>query len=270
MHGQITDIKNPLDNINQLPPKKRLDIIINHPAPIELVRSMATPDLLLTIREVGGESSLELVEMLHPSQVQELLDLEIWSHDRLNTEVAGFYFSLLFEANRDTAIAQMHGLDIELIGLMFKLVAEIYDATSNEEPDDYPDLYSITPDRRFIVCFPEKEGCLGLQQSLHTFLEELYGRDLQFALRLLECIRFELTSGLEEESLRFRKGRLLELGILPEDERLEYFSLLLPSNMKQALSNPQDSAAKPEKFACRSRHLATTLITVIPIFARRF
>ncbi|HXW53478.1 MAG TPA: DUF6178 family protein [Myxococcota bacterium] len=246
MNGYLNNIENQLSNIHQLPAKKRLDLIINHPSPIKLLRSMPTADLLLTLRELGAESSLELVEMLHPRQVQELLDLEIWSQDRLNARAAGFYFSLLFAANRDTAISQIHGLDIELIGLMFKLVTKIYDLTCNEEPEDYPDLYSLSPDGRFIVCFSEKEGDAGLAQSLHTLLLELYHRDMPFALRLLESLRFELASGLEEASLRFRNSRLLDLGILPTDERLIYFSTVSPSEIRHALAQSPKPLGQPE------------------------
>lgn len=250
MLSPIEDINNPLFNLHQLPPKKRLDAIINHPTPMKLIRSMKTPDILLTIREVGAESSLELVEMLHPEQVQELLDLEIWSSDRLNIKAAGHYFSLLFEANRDTATAQIHGLDIELIGLMFKMVAEIYDASLSEEPAEFPEIYSVSPDGRFIVCFLDKKGYEGLARALHTFLEELYGRDLPFALRLLESIRFELASLLEEESLRFRQNRLLDFGILPKEERLLYFSPVAKHEIKSFQG--ASSSLKRETLPIRS------------------
>lgn len=226
MLSQKEDIKTTVAKLNQLPAKKRLDEIINHKTPLLIVRAMPTGDLLLTIRELGAESSLLLIEMLHPKQVQEILDLEIWSDQGLKLKNAGFYFSLLFEANPDTAIAQIHALDIELIGLMLKTVSDIYDTSLGEEPIDFPDLYSTSPDGRFIICFHDRPGLRGLARGLHTFIEELYGRDLSFVLRLLESLRFELTSSLEEESLNFRRHRLLDLGILPREERLEYFSIV--------------------------------------------
>lgn len=254
-HQKDTNISLPA--LSSLPPKKRLDFIINHPTPLKLVRTIPTPDLLMTIREVGAESSLELVEMLNGEQVQELFDLEIWSNDELNIEVAGSYFSLLFEANRDKALNQIQGLDIELIGLMFKLVADIYDTTLNEEPIDYPDLYSTSPDGRFIVCFHDRQGNASLTKGLHTFLEDLYGRDLTFALRLLECVRFELASGLEEESQRHRQNRLLDFGILPREERLEFFSPLAAHDLKRIFSTT------PSSWPALSHHLVSPIKTTI-------
>lgn len=224
-----------LSSLLHLPAKKRLDFLINHPSPLKLVRETRTPDLLVIIREVGAESALELVEMMHPQQIQELLDFEIWQQDQINPRALGHYLSLLFEANVETAIQQIYHLDIELLGVVFKTVSTIYDLSAGEEPYDYPDLYSISPDNRFLVCFDQDEDKRGLAQSLHQFLEQLYGRDLPFALRLLESLRFELVSHLEEESLRMRDARLLDFGILPREERLEYFASLYPSDIKKYL-----------------------------------
>jgi hypothetical protein len=247
MMGHLSDTNNQLEKVNQLPPKKRLDYIIDHPVPMQLVRSMATPDLLLTIRQLGFESSLELIEMMHKEQVQELFDLELWHNDELNIKTAGAYISLLLEANRDTAIAQLHGLDIEFIGLMFKMVTEIYDTSLNEEPIDFSDLHSTSPDGRFIVCFIESEGDSGLAQALHAFLQELYGRDLEFALRLLETLRYELPSSLEETCLRWRQNRLLELGVLPREERLEFFAPLTPTEIRRIVDGQQAYDGVPKK-----------------------
>lgn len=228
---------NTQDAIFLLTPKKRLDFIINHKQPLKLVRSLPSLDLLLTIREVGAADALELVELLSPKQVQEIFDLELWTNDELNIKRAGFYFSLLFEANRDQAISQIHGLDIELIGLMFKTVATIYDVTLQEEPADFTNLYSTSPDGRFIVCFSDEAEHKGLSQSLHLFLETLYGRDLVFALRLLENIRYELASLLEEDSLKWRNHRLSDLGILPRVERLEFFAPLSVRDIFQTVQS---------------------------------
>jgi hypothetical protein len=253
------DINYSFDALNRLPPKKRLDFIIDHETPTLLVRSMKTTDLLLTIHEVGAESSLELFEMLSPFQVQEILDLEAWPNDVIDLGTIGHYLSLMLAANQESAFAQIYGLDIELIGLMFKLIARIYDVTQQEEPDDFADLYSVSPDGRFIVCFEKNEKFKTLALSLHTFLEQLYGRDIKFALRLLENVRFELTSGLMEESIRWRKNRLLDLGILPPEERVEFFAPLSQTEIKKilfnkplAISSPITHSALPTLFMGKS------------------
>jgi hypothetical protein len=232
------DISKTLDQILALPAKKRLDAIIDHARPIELVRALSAHDILLTLRDIGAEDALELVELLSPPQVQHLLDLEIWESDQINPAKAGSYFSLLFAANDERAVSQIHGLDIELVGLMFKMVAWIYDTSIGEEPEDYPDICSTSPGGRFIICFDDSHEKRALSQSLYAFIESLYSRDMKVALGLLEDIRFEMASGLEGASLRFRQHRLLDMGILPREERLGFFATIRAGDLKLADTVP--------------------------------
>jgi hypothetical protein len=213
-----------LEQILVLPAKKRLAAILDHNDPGSIVRSMHPQDILLSLREIGPHDSLEIIELLEPEQVQEILDLEIWNNDEISPDKTGHYFSLLFEANAEQAVKQLNGLDIELLGLMFKMVTTIYDQTLEEEPEELSGLVSQTPDGRFIVCFSDTYNTTGLAHSLYQYLEALYGTDMKKALSLLEHIRFELASGLEVSSLKWRNARIADMGILPHDERLEYFA----------------------------------------------
>src|SRR5690606_29806170 len=72
-------------------------------------------------------------------------------------------------------------------------------------------------------------------------------RDLSFVLRLLESVRFELPSGLEEECLRWRQNRLLDLGIWPREERLLFFAPLTFQQFKSALK-PRDPSEPKNKL----------------------
>ncbi len=57
---------------------------------------MHAQDILLTLREVGAESALELLEILSAEHVQEILDLEIWDNDDMNPQKAGPLFFFAF------------------------------------------------------------------------------------------------------------------------------------------------------------------------------
>ncbi|HXW60520.1 MAG TPA: DUF6178 family protein, partial [Myxococcota bacterium] len=232
------DINNALETVRKLPAKKRLDAILEYPDQAELVKALTPQDLLLTIEEVGGEHALELIELLKPKQVKELFDFALWDNDTLDVEKTGHWLSLLFEANADRAIEQIDGLDIELLGFMFKLVADMYDVTLEEEPPETCELMSKSPDGRFIICFKDHDQYKGLARAMYNYIESLYGVDMKRALSFLEQVRFELSSGLLESSFRFRDARLLDWGILPRDERLAYFSTLSVGQLKKVALKP--------------------------------
>src|SRR5580700_10047315 len=246
-----------LQNLRKLPAKKRLNAIFDAPDPEALVHDMNVHELLMTIEEVGGESALELLELMQPEQVRDMLDLSIWDHDRIMPEKAGEYLSLLFEANSDKAVLQMDGLDIEFIGLIFKLVADIYDTSQNEEPNDNYDICSKSPGGRFIVCFSEHPQWKGLAQAMYNYLEALYGIDMKRALTMLEQVRFELASGLEEATFRFRNNRLLDLGIMPHEERLLYFSPLSLNQIKRS------NAKMPQALSPNDPSINSPLLPIV-------
>lgn len=214
-------------------PKKRLDFIINHPKPLALVRSILPQDLLITLREVGVEDCLEIIELMSTEQVQGILDLEIWQGDRIDVTKAGAYLCLLYEANLERALKQIYELDIEFLGLMLKTCSTIYDTTLNEEPEEYSDMTVTSPDGRFIVCLKTDKDVLPLSRALGTMLEQLFHKDIEMALAMLERVRFELASGLEEATLHFRNVRLSEMGILPADERLQLMAPLQLAQLKK-------------------------------------
>lgn len=226
-----------VQKINNLPAKKRLEAILEDDDPGALVAAMHAQDILLTLREVGAEDALGLLELLSAEHVQEILDLEIWDNDDMNPQKAGYYFSLLFEANPDRAVEQLDGLDIELLGLMYKTVAVIYDQTLGEDPGDFSGLCSESPDLRFLVCFSDDPAKARLSRALFEYLDSLYARDMKKALSLLEHLRYELASGLEASSHTWRNNRLLDnMGVLPREERLEYFSPITLANLRKKVS----------------------------------
>lgn len=249
-----------IQKINNLPAKKRLEAILEQDDPGALVAAMHAQDILLTLREVGAEDALGLLELLSAEQVQEILDLEIWDNDNLNTQKAGLYFSLLFEANVEHALEQLDGLDIELLGLMYKTVAVIYDQTLGEDPGDFSGLCSESPDRRFLVCFSDNPNQAKLSRALYEYLDSLYGRDMKKALSLLEHLRYELASGLEASSHAWRNNRLLDnMGVLPREERLEYFSPITLASLRKKASSKININTQPEQNQLPMQRLASDI-----------
>lgn len=220
------EYKNNINSILKLSGKDKLNAILEHAHPLKVVQKMPITSLLVLFNEVGKESCLLIFEMLSKEQLKGIFDFEIWSKDRLNILKVKEYFSLLFAADHERAVKQIYDLDIELIGLLLKLVGTIYDTSLNEDPEELNNIYYVSPDGRFIVSFKDDRGYETLSHCLKQFLDALYERDAKFVIQLLEQTRFELASSLEEEAFRLRNIRLSEIGILPFEERLSFFSPL--------------------------------------------
>lgn len=233
MSEQSKYIETSLEKIRSLPTKERLDALLEHKDHEALIKALTPYDLMFLFHDTGAENALELVEHLSESQVRELFDFAIWNNDALDYRKTGSWLSILFAANPDKAMTQIDGLDIELLGLLFKMVTDIYDTTLNEEPPEFTELISKSPDGRFIICFKESKEYKGLAMAMHHYIETLYGLDMKRALSLIENVRFEFASGLMESSFHLRNARMLDMGILPRDERLAYFSTITLAEVKR-------------------------------------
>lgn len=216
------DLRELKQRLRQMPAKKRLDAILERPDVMRVVRSLPVQDVLLTVKEIGPADSLELIELLSPRQVQGILDLDAWRKDRIDPGAFAEWLEILYAANPLRAVRQVKELDIELLSLLFKMHTRIYDLNEEEEdPPEEPKIHSITPDNRYLIVYDESDGRLA--HSLRQTVERLFGVDMPFVLRLIEAVRWEMPSALEEEAFRWRNGRMADLGFLPPGEAQEVF-----------------------------------------------
>ncbi|MFZ9885953.1 MAG: DUF6178 family protein [Myxococcota bacterium] len=241
-----TDLRLLRERLRTLPAKKRLDAILERPDVMRVVRSLPVQDVLLTVKEVGASDCLELVELLSPKQVQGLLDLDAWRKDRIDPGSFAEWLELLYAANPQRAVRQIKELDIELLSLLFKMHTRIYDIVEGEEIPEEPRLHSTTPDQRYLIVYDDSDGRLAL--SLRQTVERLFGVDMAFVLRLIEAVRWEMPSALEEEAFRWRNGRMSDLGFAPPGEAQSVFQYVDPERalFTSGPADESDEGAQPK------------------------
>jgi len=214
--------------LSTLPAKQRLDRILSRQDTMRVVRQMPVPDLYATIREIGVEDCLEVLELMSPAQVQGFLDLDGWRRDRIDPTAVGRWLGAFFAANSDRAAGQLRGLDLELLTLLFKVHCTVYDLAAEEQPEHDVGRHTVTPDQRYLIVYGGVSVDEATQAVLQQAVDRLMGRDMLFVLRLCEAVRWELASQLEEDALRWRNGRLADLGFLPAHEAAAIFAYVDP------------------------------------------
>lgn len=244
--------------LRALPAKKRVDRLLERKDAMRVVRALPVHDLYATIRDVGVEDCLELLELVSPRQVQSFLDLDGWRGDRIDSGAMATWLRALMAANPDRAVGQIRGLDLELITLLFKLHCRVYDLIAEEQPEEDVGLHSITPDQRYLIVYGGVGDDESMNQVLKEAIDRLCGRDAMFVLRLCESLRWELPSALEEESFRWRNARLADLGFLPRHEALEVLSWRDPdAPLEEAPRAPPPQVHDPE---APSTDLSTSVV----------
>ncbi len=242
-----TDVTALRVELARLPAKKRLQAIMDCDDVMRVVRSLPAQDLFLTLKEVGPSEALEVVELLHPRQVQAFMDLDGWRKDRIDGEGVGAWLEILYAANPERAVRQILGLDLELLSLLFKMYTRAFEIEEGEELPvelDHP-LTSVTPDQRYVLVYGPAPGRERLLQALRTTVERLFGINLPFVLHLIQAVRWELPSALEEEALRFRNARLADLGFGDVSEPAALFAYENPDaadpGAAHAVSEPEEA-----------------------------
>ena len=206
---------------------RRVDALLSSPDPAAAVAALSVTELYELVSEVGLDDASDLVHLATPEQVRGCLDLEVWDRDQPKMELARPWLAALIDAGFEKLGEVWGRLDAEWRALFVKQWTKIYDLTLGEEPDDDPEhpeapLY-FTPDRFFAIRLLGDEDT---NRLLTALLDDLYRGDLSLARHTIMSAHSEPTSELEEQSYRWRAGRMADLGYVDFYDALDLFQPL--------------------------------------------
>lgn len=198
----------------------------------EGVQALSSITLHRVINDVGLHEALDLLELAEPEQIREIFDLQIWRHDRIDHEELLDWTHALTLLSDEARPAALLGLDVELLGFLLRNKCRIYLAQDEEEPppEEPEGTFYKTPDNWFILDILEATETEA--EQLMALVEALYIDDAEAARRLLQTVSWELTSELEEYSLRWRLARLQDLGFVDPLEALIVYAPLDPATVR--------------------------------------
>jgi hypothetical protein len=216
----------------QLAPRKRLDALVEGADARGLVRAVPAEELYLAIAEVGLADASEVVQLASPEQFRTCVDLGAWKGNELDPLQLLAWLRAARGEDDEEYLRKVHGVDLEVFELMVRSLIEIHDL--EEDPDANPAGVTMEmPEGKYLVEF-KAEG-LDLA-TLQRLMKDLVTENPFEVGRLLEAIRWELPSELEETALQFRSGRLADLGFPPLGEAMGMFTYLDPAKLAKAAS----------------------------------
>jgi len=229
--------------------KEKLDLLLSAPDPEALVQSIPDQELYLALLEIGPEDAAEVVALASPSQFRHAIDLSAWPGRDAGPEPSTVlrWLRLAREGGGHSDRARTRyrdkliGLDAELLSLTLRRILRVHDLQEEEEPPvQEPGRTYRTPEGRYLVELLE-----GTDYAMAKgLLDDLYGEDVLGTTRLLESLRWEVPTELEETARRWRDGRLRDLGF-PELEEATAFYARPPATKSAAAPGPGTSIAVP-------------------------
>jgi len=222
--------------------KQKLYLILSAPDPEQIVSALPAEDLYLALVDIGPDDATELVAMATPEQFRHLVDMAAWRgpEEGPRTPEVLHWLRLAREgdADLDKFRRQLWSLDIELLALVLRRELHVHDLTEEEPPQPRdPGMAYSTSDGRFLLEFTGS----GEYESVRKLIEDLYAQDPFGAGRLIESIRWEVPTELEESARRWRDARLRDAGVPEFEEAIAFYAR--PAQQKAERFEPPSTQA---------------------------
>ena len=211
-----------LQMIHQAQGRQKYDLLLNSQHIEKLVPQLHPQELYLTINTLGAEYSTELLALASTEQLTTLLDLDCWDEDILSPVLSLYWLELLLNTGEDKVCQLVRQMEPEILTLFLKkhLIItrglEAYDDDNAENAKRMEGIYDID------------YGSENAAKVIGAILNIWQGREQESYLLIMEMIRGEGMTVLEEEVYQSRSNRLLDLGIIPAIEAREIYTYIEP------------------------------------------
>jgi hypothetical protein len=220
---------------------RRADVLFDAPDVGAAVRALPGDELYYVLHEVGLREGAGLLAFATAEQLQVALDFGLWERDRVVWGSLDEWLEAMSTAPVERIGDWLAGLDSELVGLILRRSARIYDLSQEAPPDEPEGTFYPTPDRLFVldVTGPtgETSGPPGTDEerdpaaTVIRLIDALYRADRTLARRILIGARGELDAELEETAYRWRQARMSDLGFQDYYDALEVYRELDPASV---------------------------------------
>ena len=213
------------------------------------------------VREMGFEQALPILRVLSHEQLQACLDLDCWNRYDFTVDSLDEWLAPFAAIDAETLAQTFLSLDYVLQLLFLTQTVTAYDPDTDQVPPEdegHETVRAMTPDGFYLLEL--KEPGLALKVHPFTLLDALYQSDPGATHRLLSEIRVDLPTQIEEEALRFRSGRMEDLGFAPPGEAMVLFSRPPAHQPLPRPQEPLDSAVTRLPSVYAAPLLETTLL----------
>ncbi|MEO7734798.1 MAG: DUF6178 family protein, partial [Kofleriaceae bacterium] len=209
---------------------RRIDALLSSDDAAGAIAALSPGEVFELVHEVGFEDAADLIHLATPAQIQGCLDLDGWTKDELDVAPLAPWLNGIMDAGFEKLGEVWGQLDAELRALILQRQVKIYDVNLGEEPPEENEGQVIaTVDTFFML---ELLGDDDSQRLVMRLIDDLYRADGDLARHTIMSARSELPAELEEQSYRWRSGRLADMGYVDFYDALDLFRPLEPSQVQ--------------------------------------
>ena len=213
--------------------KTKYDLLLDAADGQQLLQLLPAQDLYLLVKELGREDSMDLLAMASVDQITVCIDLDSWKGDQIDGDKSLEWLLAALGGTEEEQLQRLYDFDFELLVLILQRSITVLKGPEDLCDDDQEPGSGTMP---YEFEFLDDERA----KPLIALVSALFCRDEIFCRRLMEALRSELPTALEEEVYQQRRNRLLDYGFPdPVDAMAVYARLDVEAFDLDEYSRPQ-------------------------------
>jgi hypothetical protein len=206
------------------PLARRGDVVALLPAPETVIPLLPEAELCFTVKAIGLADATAILEYATPEQVTASLDLDVWNGYEPDLATLGDWITALSHTPQAAFLRSLDGIDPELLVLWLRSRIGVSMKPGGDDDWQPPDESQTLEGQFYFRALHEGDDVVPIVTLLRGLFESSYWT----YFRVMQGVVWELDSDLEEWALRWRTGRLQDLGFPPWDEAMRIYRFVAP------------------------------------------
>ena len=218
----------------QTPLAMRVRVLNLAENPEALVPLIPEAELCFTCKAIGLDDASWLIAQATPQQLVACVDLDAWKGLTPDIGKLDIWMASIVEAGEEAIFTAASSFDPEVLALYLRAHADVELKPSGDE-DWQPPEGGLTLEGQFYVIARKKNDEIA---ALMRVLRVLFEKDYWLYFRLMHSVREESLVEVQEWALRWRSGRLEDLGFPSWDRAMRIYGILRPTQWADLPEDP--------------------------------
>lgn len=205
---------------------QRAAVLATLDAPEPVIAALPEAEFCFTVKALGLHDAGWILEHATQEQVVAAVDLDAWSGYEVDLATLTDWIDAIATIDRPAMLRAVQALDPELVVLFLKSKIDVVQKPTGDDGFEPPDGSQTLEGQFHLVAKDENEDLGSVLAILHT----LFSEDYWVYFRFMQGVVWELDSDTTEWALRWRRGRLEDLGFPPRDEAMRIYHFIAPKD----------------------------------------
>ncbi|HXK24096.1 MAG TPA: DUF6178 family protein [Myxococcota bacterium] len=196
------------------------------PEPERVIPLLPEAELCFTVKAIGLADSAWVLEHATPEQVTAAIDLDAWASFEPDLPALSDWVGALASTERASFRRAVEALDPELLVLHLKSRVEVFQKAAGDDDWMAPEGAQTLEGQFYYRARNDGDDLASISELLRMLFEE----DYWTYFRVMQGAMWELESDTQEWALRWRTGRLEDLGFPSWDESMRIYRFIRPED----------------------------------------